>query len=146
MSFMNICMAYLFNYTMPLCKAICYDYICSVCHVMLLLCIFIECIWCPDVLNYFGISFVCSCMIICTLGVVHCISPGFACWGDFILSKFQNQFWTFSAQTRQISKPASFFNMGGEGGGGVVSVGRRGSTGIGLVVFILLVVFSFIHN
>ena len=36
--------------------------------------------------------------------------PGFACWGDLILSKFQNQFCACSAQPGQKFELVSLFN------------------------------------
>ena len=43
-------------------------------------------------------------------GAFHYNFPGFACWGDLILSEYQNQFCACSAQPRQKCELGSLFN------------------------------------
>ena len=45
-----------------------------------------------------------------TLGEVHDNFPVFACWGDFILRSFQNQFFACLAQPGKKFESVSLFN------------------------------------
>ena len=66
------------------------------------------------------------------VAAIHNIFPGFAFWGHFILSQFQNWLWVCSTQVRQKWKSALLFNTGG----GAVEEGA----------IIILAVFVFIHD